>query len=358
MARSQVESANLVSAILAGSWRSRDSEDKSSAIFSESDLDRVTPLLYGSGAGALGWWRVRHTDLGASASAEVLHQAYRLQSLQAAIHETKVKKVFKELRQAGIDPLLFKGWSIARLYPDIALRAYGDIDICVRPASYRLAQEVVGRPLLRDCWIDLHDRLYEIEDRPLDEVFARSRFVGLGEERIRVPALEDHFALLAIHLLKHGGWRPLSLCDIGLLLESLPADFDWAACLGKTKRRANWIVSAIGLAQVLLDARIDSPAIAARAKQIPDWLVRSVLKQWEAPFVRIHESPPPMATYLRSPFSFIRELPNRWPNPIRATLSVKGQFNRLPRFPYQLVDVVARLGKFIRSRGPSMWHEH
>lgn len=353
MTSSQVELANLVSGILAGSWRTLHPGAKLPPNFGEADLDRVTPLLYNSGAGGIGWWRIRHTDLSASASAEVLHQAYRLQSLQAAIHETKIKKLFRALRHAGVDPLLFKGWSIARLYPDAALRAYGDIDICVRPAAYKQAQEVVSRPQLKDCWVDLHDRLYEIEDRPLEEVFARSRLVTLGEERIRVPALEDHFALLAIHFLKHGGWRPLSLCDLGLLLESLPEDFDWAVCLGKSRRRVNWIVSAIGLAHLLLDARIDDPAIAVRAKRIPDWLLRSVLKEWETPLA-IKQSPMkhpvPIASTLRSPTGLPKAIGQRWPNPILATISMNGQFNNFPRLPYQIGNLFARVGKFILSR--------
>src|SRR6185312_10059446 len=87
-----------------------------------------------------------------------------------------------------------------------------------------------------------------------------------------------------VHFLKHGAWRPLWLCDIGLLLERMPAGFDWAVCLGKDKRRANWILSAAGLAHKLLKAQISDEQIAERAAQVPGWLCESVLKQWERPF--------------------------------------------------------------------------
>src|SRR6185295_5822635 len=74
---------NLVAEVLSGSWRS-------SAIptlqLTEAQLDAVMPLLYDSGTAALGWHRLKATPLRTSTSAEVLHQAYRLQSLQSEVH--------------------------------------------------------------------------------------------------------------------------------------------------------------------------------------------------------------------------------------------------------------------------------
>src|SRR5712691_8232439 len=209
----------LVAATLSGSWR-----DSSSSVMNiaESQLDEVTPLLYGSGAAALGWWRVRQTSLSTSASAVVLHQAYRLQALQSAIHEQKIEKVFRLLRQASVEAILVKGWAAAGLYPDSSLRPYGDIDLCVRQEHFKRAEEVLSSPEASDCWIDLHKHFSELEERSIDELFARSRLVKLGHEQIRILSAEDHLALLCIHLLKHGAWRPLWLCDIGAGIESLP----------------------------------------------------------------------------------------------------------------------------------------
>ena len=336
----------LVSAILAGSWRTQLPRTE----ISQSDLDEVTPLLYESGAAALGWHRVRHTELADSPSGDLLHQAYRLQTLQSSIQASKIKKVFRLLRIVGVEPILFKGWSVARFYPLPGWRPYGDIDILVRPAHRAAAKAALSGPEARDCWVDLHDRLSELDDRRIEDMFARSQLVELGQEQIRVLALEDHFALLAIHLLKHGAWRPLWLCDIAILLDSLPDDFDWRACLGKSKLRANWITSTIGLAKVLLDARVKDPGIVAQAEQIPRWLVRNVLKQWEAPFNTRQEPMnhlAPMASYIRRPKGMLRDLANRWPNPILATVAVKGRINRIPRLPYQLVNCLSRATQFL-----------
>ena len=223
---------SLVSAILTGSWRPTLNQ---SLDVSEKELDAVTPLLYGSGGAALGWWQVRQTELKTTPSAEVLHQAYRLQVLQSAIHEEKIKTVFRLLRESSIEPILVKGWAAASLYPERALRPYGDIDLCVRPADYKTATTILAGPEATGCWVDLHNGFSELKDRAVDQLFERSRLVALDGEHVRVLSGEDHLGLLAIHFLKHGAWRPLWLCDIGAAIESLPTSFDWDTCLGRDK---------------------------------------------------------------------------------------------------------------------------
>lgn len=342
---------NLVAAILAGAWR----QPAPLLELSQNELDQVTPLLYQSGAAGLGWWRIAQTDLKSSASGDLLHQAFRLQTLHASINAGKIRKVFGLLRSANIEPIVFKGWSVARFYPQPGLRAYGDIDLLVHPRQLAATKAALKAPEARDCWVDLHDRLSELEDRKIDDLFARSQLVDLDGEQVRVLALEDHLGLLAIHLLKHGAWRPLWLCDLGVILDSLPDDFDWRLCLGKDKLHTNWITSAIGLAQLLLDARVKDPAIAEQASHIPVWLGRSVLKQWEDP-LNTRQEPmnhlAPMSTYLSRPKGVLRDLANRWPNPILATISVKGRFNRIPRLPYQLGNCLLRAGRLATSLLP------
>jgi Uncharacterised nucleotidyltransferase len=345
-------SGALVSAILAGSWRAQPPP----LSFSLSDLNEVTPLLYESGAASLGWQRIKADESAAnSPSGHLLHQAYRLQLLHASITEAKIRKVFQLLRGEGIEPLLFKGWSVARLYPQPGLRPYGDLDILVRPEQRAAAAAILSSPETRDCWVDLHERLTELDDRKLDDLFARSELVDLGEDQIRVLGLEHHLGLLAIHLLKHGAWRPLWLCDLGVILESLPQSFDWDLCIGQNKVRANWITTALGLARTLLDARIGDPVVARMADQVPDWLARNVLKQWQAPFNTMQapmNHAAPMAAYLRRPKGMLRDLANRWPNPILATIAVGGRFNRLPRLPYQIGNCLLRATRFATSVVP------
>jgi hypothetical protein len=331
----------LIADFLSGSWRDR----QAPLDIPPEHLELTTALLFDSGGAGLGWWRIRETDLRDTPSARLLHQAFRLLALQANIHQTKVQKIFRLLRAEGVEPILLKGWAIARLFPQPGLRPYGDIDLFVHPRDSRAAHRVIDSEAARVCWVDLHTRIDELADTPAEDLFSRSKLVSCGDEQVRVAGAEDHFALLAIHLLKHGAWRPTWLCDLGLLLETMTSDFDWDLCLGNNKRRANWILSAIGLAHELVGAEIANEEIASRAREIPAWLARRVLKEWETPFAG--EQPPmshraPMRSYLRHPRGLLSDLARRWPNPILATVSVNGRFNRLPRLPYQLANCVSR----------------
>jgi hypothetical protein len=336
---------SLVGEVLAGSWR----ESAPTLSISETELDEVTPLLYDSGTAGLGWRRVSESPLRDRPSAEVLHQAYRLQSLQSRIHEQKIQKVFSLLRQAQVEAVLAKGWATAGMYGDRALRPYGDIDICVRPEHFKLAEEALNVPEANDCWVDLHKHFSEIDERPIDDLFARSRTVSLQEEQIRILGREDQLALSCIHLLKHGAWRPLWLCDVGVAIETLPETFDWDICLGSNSTRANWIICAIGLAKRLLRADTEKlpPELEA---QLPAWLIENVVKQWTNPFAI--DQPPmshpiPMADLLRHPSGLLDGLRQRWPNPIIATVSVNGEFNNLPRLPYQMANCLSRIGRLL-----------
>jgi len=59
----------------------------------------------GSGAAALGWRVVERSPLRGSSSGEVLHQAYRLQTLQAEIQERAIEKAFRLLREASVEAI-------------------------------------------------------------------------------------------------------------------------------------------------------------------------------------------------------------------------------------------------------------
>jgi Uncharacterised nucleotidyltransferase len=336
----------LLAAILSKSWREAFPHDLS---LSESQLDQVTDLLYRSGAAGLGWWRIRESDLRQTASGEVLHQAFRLATLQAAIQEAKIRRVFNILRSVDVEPILIKGWAVARAYPRPALRPAGAIDLILRPRDYRKVRDA-AEAHLRDCRLDCHGLPFELADRSIEELFSRSQLVPCADDQIRVLAREDHFALLAIHLLKHGAWRPLWLCDLAVLLES-PGDFDWDLCFGKDPRRANWILAATGLAQALLDASINDEGVAARARQVPAWLQRQVLKEWDAPFADMQSPfrhPEPIS--FQRPRGLLADLALRWPNPIVATISVKGSFGARRRTRYEFGNWAMRAARVVAAR--------
>src|SRR5690349_9636225 len=127
-----IEAGRLVGRVLAGSWR-----DPLPALdLTPADLDRVSPLLLDTGAAALGWRRLRPTPLAGLRAAHRFREFYRSHGLQAALHERSVAGLVGHLRSVGVEPLLAKGWAVARLYPEPGLRPFGDIDLCVPPEQY------------------------------------------------------------------------------------------------------------------------------------------------------------------------------------------------------------------------------
>src|SRR3989442_10280624 len=67
-----------LSEILNGTWRHRPPPLKNSL----KEVVEIIPLLLGSGAAALGWWKIRHSKLRTSSAALQLQQAYREISIQ------------------------------------------------------------------------------------------------------------------------------------------------------------------------------------------------------------------------------------------------------------------------------------
>jgi hypothetical protein len=337
---------NLVARSLSSAWRPSPSQP----IISSEELSEVSPLLLGSGAGALGWCAIRASNLRDSPIGFELQQAYRHHTLEAARHERDITTIFDLLRSHGIEPMLIKGWSIARLYPEKGMRPYDDTDLIVRRDQLIRAQAMVDEQKSTEFGADLQDAFKEFGYGNEDALFEGSRLVKLGDVDIRVPSHEDSLRIVCVHFLRHGAFRPLWLCDVALLVESRPADFDWERCLGTNKRVADWIACAVGLAHKLLGTRIEDSPVKSRAENLPSWLVPTVLMQWEKPFARDHgigRHRAPMSTYLRTPSGVVSDTLRRWPNPIEATVYMRGPFNELPRFPFQLGEFLDRAAKFI-----------
>ena len=328
-----LERGERVSALLAGAWRAAPPPPASPP----AAVADLVPLLARSGAGALAWWRLRATAAPGCATTRALRQVYRMQALHARLHERRITHALGLLRAAGVEPLLIKGWAAARLYPHPGLRPYGDVDLLVRPAERARAAAALGGRDGHRCRVDLHDSLEGV-DTPTEALFERSRLAPLGSIRVRVPGAEDQLVLLCLHMLKHGAWRPVWLCDIAAAAEALPADADWTRCLPADARRAHWVACALGLAGRLLSARV-ADRLAAEP---PAWLAPAVCAQWgrETHYM----SGPSMGFALRHPRLLADAVRLRWPNAIQATVDLGGPFNELPRLPFQVGECVRRIG--------------
>ena len=345
----QHESARSIVTALAGAWRS----DAAAPPITSAELAEITPLLIQSGAGALVWWRIRSDELAKSDAGAQLHQLYRIHRLEASLHVDRVKRVLQQFREAGIEPVLVKGWNVARLYPEPGLRHYFDVDLCVSHDCYAEANRLVAGLGQEGLYVDLHDELDHLDVMKWDEFFSRSQLVRVDDTEVRVPCAEDHLRILCIHWLRHGAWRPAGLCDIAAALESRPDDFDWHGCLGADPVRADWVACAIGLARQLLGAEMRdqisefntrsaeySVGLSTRPERLPRWLVPAVLRKWGrsvSPNYRV-----PLSALLRGDAGWKEFGSNRFTRldqPVRATVALRGRFNDWPRLPYQLGEL-------------------
>src|SRR5438105_6271418 len=316
-----------------------------------AELNAVIPLLLGSGAGALGWWRLRNSGAQFPPFSQNLQKIYMYYAIHAAKHQREVAETFAVLRTAGVEPILIKGWAIGRHYPESGLRPTGDIDLCVSPEQHAIAQSVLNRPDCARYCVDLHhDQIRRFEELSFDELYNCSELVELENTVIRVLSAEDHLRILCLHLLKHGAWRPLWLCDIAAALESRPPRFDWDCFLGGNARRAHWIICAVALAQQLLGAQLEDSPLKGSESRLPGWLLSSVLKQWSAPYPsNLPSFVGNIGKYLRKPTEIMSDICKRWPNPIQATIDANGRFDDASRLPFNFGNCAVRTAKVCRQ---------
>lgn len=323
----------LIASLLAGSWRAHPRALK----MSDGQLGEIASALLATGTAPLGW-RCLHSDVAAPAASE-LKEAYYFHTIRAAYHEHEVEQVFRLLRGAGVEPVLMKGWAVARLYPESGLRPYGDIDLFIRPCEHRKALAALASNEGKKHNVDTeHEEFACISDRAADDLYARSKLVKLGETRVRIPSDEDHLRTLCLHTLRHHVWRPLWLCDIAVMVESLPEAFDWDICLGANKREANWIACVIGLARQILGAEPRGDPVSRASTSPPRWVGPALLRQWGR-----WPGPGPaelaataVAKCVKNPSRMAGEICSRWDRPIKATVEMRGPFNGFLRIPFQI----------------------
>lgn len=334
--------AHQLATLLSGCWRSPPPPvDLPAGALDWSRRDILTGGLSG-----LVWRRMRYSGA-IGAAAEELHNAYRYQALGQRRQEIELGRLVGALTTGGVESIVLKGWAVARLYPDPALRPFGDVDLAVAPQQLTLAQEVVRSAEHVRLDVDLHHADLAILGT-WEALVGRSRLVPLDDIQVRVLCPEDQLAHLCLHFLRHSGERPLWLVDIAAAVEDRGSDFDWNLCLGSDPWRADAIACAIGVAHQILGADVKGTPVAERAGNLPRWLVPAVLRQWEKPPFREFITGTLVRATLRRPWTVPRELAERWPDPLRATTQLRAPFNDVPRLPFQAAAFLTRAAGVLR----------
>ena len=326
-----------IAALLAGAWR----RPAPSVAIDPAELARLVPWLVRSGAAPLAWGVVRDTPLATSAAARELHRITVGQVGAAIVQEREIATVFAALRAEGIEPLLSKGWAIARHYPEPGLRPSADIDLFVHPADRDRAGRRLAAPDLAPLRVDLHAGFDDLPDRSFGELFARSELVTLNGDTVRVPALDDLVRHLALHLLRHAAWRPMWFADLAVIMESRHLALDWDRLFRGASLYNGWVRTTFALAHTLLGARLDGTPVADEPARLPDWLEPAVFAHWEALDLHNYDGIP-IASFFSRPAGLFRALARRWPSPLLATVNRRAAFDRAPRLPLQIADCLAR----------------
>ena len=273
---------------------------------------------------------------------ETSQNAIRWYSLQNKIFERKIVKVLKLLRSHKIEPILIKGWAAARSYPASQVRAFSDIDICVKPELYQTAKKILSS--IQE--VDLHEGFRHLDLLSWNDLFDNSETVDLDGIEIRVLSEEDHLRVLCVHWLTDGGAFQDKLWDIFYLLENRGADFDWERFLDSTGTvRRKWFICVVGLVYLKLDLDISNTPIEKEAGNLPGWFVKAIEKEWQSD-VRLVD----LRYNLGSFTSFYKQLRKRFPpNAVQATVLEEGDFEENSKLKYQWKNFLRRLVNSVKK---------
>lgn len=123
------------------------------ALAAGADLDRAATAAIVNRVGPLFWRAMRLAGVvdRLDSVAVALEQEHKLRHAQAHILLPVVlARVVEPLRAAGLEPLIFKGPSVAARYPDPGLRPMDDIDVILPPDAHRAGIDA----LVRAGWTD------------------------------------------------------------------------------------------------------------------------------------------------------------------------------------------------------------
>jgi hypothetical protein len=311
--------------------------------------DPLLTLLLRGAAGGLAHYPLRHGDPERFPAIARLRQQHRLELMQGRLRERCLVETFVGLREAGVEPLLIKGWTVARHYPDPGMRPFGDLDLCVRDQDYDRAVEALGRRVDARAPVDLHRSSRRQGDVLYGSLFERSRTVPLNGVEIRVPSDEEHLRLLVLHMLSHGAWRPHWLCDIAVALESREPGFDWDLCLRGDRRLSGWVLATLRLAHELLGARLDGTPAEGSEARLPRWMAHEVLEAWGRGRSANMDAPTGVHLALGGPAAFARAVRANWRNGLQAAVELRAPAKAFPRFPVRFAASVARLPSALRA---------
>lgn len=328
----------MIAGVLAACWRA----SCAPAEASDAELRLVRGRLVHAGAASLAWLTLRDRgDLGEDSAA--FRDAYRYQATQSRLAEEALSGVFGRLADAAIPALLGKGWAAARCYADTRARPVGDFDLYVDPSRADAAHEAL-RSL--GAAVDLHAGCADLGEEPWPAIELRRVTRTCGGVDVACFGGADHLRLVALHMFRHGAWRPLWLCDVAAIVES--GEVAWDEAL-KDARGASWTLAAVQLAVRLLGAVPGDDAPPPATAPPPSWLESAILESWGRDIVP-HGLREPMSARLTNPLRIANGLVERWPNAIESAFEVGRVATDGPRRLDRIRAALRRTRRFAAAR--------
>jgi len=339
-----MERGRRIACLLAGAWRS----NVPPLACSWADLRPIVPLAIRGGAAGLAWHKIAIRPPADDGEVEALRNAARQTRLGSFLMTSRLIELSKRLDSARIDAVLSKGWSVARFYPESGIRTLGDIDLHVPKEQFERLRSALEESEHLSSLVDLHHNYPDLGNATLEEMQPFTRSLALGDVSLRILADEELLRLVCLHFARHGGFRPLWLCDVATIVESVPGSFDWDRCLGNSAFGGDWVRAVVGLAGRLLHARVPMEIDPGPTH----WLDRVVLAEWGQTEAGDSHSrdPLPMSAHLRSPRSLGAAVLKRLPNAMEAAIKTGRGPARPGRFNSTWTYALRRLRRWLRPR--------
>ena len=209
---------------------------------------------------------------------ERLSQTVRFTLMYNLQRQAQLRQMQVACEAEGIPFLLMKGlWIVEQLYPTLAARASGDIDILLKsddmPRFTRLVQRLGFdvpadiadiREIMQDnheyplaqpssaCHFDVHWSLtHPLNESPVDEesIWARAEAVMVAGRPCQSLCLEDHLLLLCFHAAVHHRFLyvgPRAMVDIAQAIQTPPRPIQWDEVVGRAHEmgwsRGVWLI--------------------------------------------------------------------------------------------------------------------
>jgi hypothetical protein len=273
------------------------------------------------------------------AATDQLDDSRRWNMLQHRRQQIFTVQAVELFRSEGIEPIVLKGVSAARYYPEGAYRISVDVDLAVAGEDFPKAERLLGAATIPGR-VDLHRELRHLDTVEWNDLVANSVKLSLPEGEVRVLRPEDELRVLAVHWLTDGGTYKERLWDIFYLIDRRRPGFDWDRCLNVVdERRRRWIECVVGVTAKYLDLDLADTPLSGAAERLPTWLVRTIETEWAAEI-----KPIPLEAAIGDRRMLVTQLKRRLrPNPIYATIDCEGDLDARTRIFYQIQNGLRRI---------------